>query len=439
MRSRSRAKSGSCGVLLVAAATLASGVLAPSRASAQDDALDSAYRAAEVGAWEPAARAWRRALERAPTLAGAAAYTLRGANADSRPAIRRIFLAPPFGLGSRRALAQLETDWGSAREGWAALATLPPSDSTVAAWAQFADEAEASGAPLVARDAFAAALAARPSAGLAARAAAAALAGGDAGGALALSSQSAATRGLDSSAVARIVLPVRVRALARLGRAGDAATLIERYGHFVDSAAHAAFAREVAWGYVRVGDVDRAAATIAHFGLGDDREIAGWLALYTGDLKSARGALREAGASSPDVVTAMALLSRTSADTAAVVGRAFTLLARGDSANAADAFAAAGASAALRDAAPLLLATAARLHTARHDDGRAIPLWRAVVERYTAAPEAPEADLEWGRALKRRSDTPGAVERWQHLILTYPDSALVPQARHELELAKAAA
>ena len=93
----------------------------------------------------------------------------------------------------------------------------------------------------------------------------------------------------------------------------------------------------------------------------------------------------------------------------------------------------------MADAAPLLLATAARLHMARHDDGRAIPLWRRVVEQYATAPEAPEADLEWGRALKRQTDHAGAVARWQHLILTYPESALVPQARRELELAKAAA
>jgi TolA-binding protein len=69
----------------------------------------------------------------------------------------------------------------------------------------------------------------------------------------------------------------------------------------------------------------------------------------------------------------------------------------------------------------------------------AIPLWRTVVEQYADAPEAPEADLEWGRALKRGADVTGAVARWEHLILTYPESALVPLARRELEVAKATA
>ena len=65
-----------------------------------------------------------------------------------------------------------------------------------------------------------------------------------------------------------------------------------------------------------------------------------------------------------------------------------------------------------------------------------MPLWSAIVGQYAAAPEAPEADLEWGRALRRQGDTSGAVARFEHLILTYPQSALVPQARREMDRAK---
>jgi hypothetical protein len=38
--------------------------------------------------------------------------------------------------------------------------------------------------------------------------------------------------------------------------------------------------------------------------------------------------------------------------------------------------------------------------------------------------------------LGRAGDTAGAVDRLEHLILTYPQSALVPQARRELDLAR---
>ena len=44
--------------------------------------------------------------------------------------------------------------------------------------------------------------------------------------------------------------------------------------------------------------------------------------------------------------------------------------------------------------------------------------------------------LEWARLLRRRGDTSGAIAHLEHLILNSPDSALLPQARRELELAK---
>ena len=51
-------------------------------------------------------------------------------------------------------------------------------------------------------------------------------------------------------------------------------------------------------------------------------EINGWLALYEGDLRTARNSLRSGG-STADAVMAMALLSRTRVAEAPLVGRAF--------------------------------------------------------------------------------------------------------------------
>jgi hypothetical protein len=87
----------------------------------------------------------------------------------------------------------------------------------------------------------------------------------------------------------------------------------------------------------------------------------------------------------------------------------------------------------LTDAAPLLFALSARLQTARRQDFAAIALWQRIALRHATAPEAAEADLEWGRILRRRGESPAAIERFEHLILSYPQSALVPQARRELE------
>jgi len=53
-------------------------------------------------------------------------------------------------------------------------------------------------------------------------------------------------------------------------------------------------------------------------------------------------------------------------------------------------------------------------------------------------PEAPEAELSWARSLRRGGHAADAVTHLEHMILTYPESALVPQARRELELARSA-
>jgi TolA-binding protein len=85
-----------------------------------------------------------------------------------------------------------------------------------------------------------------------------------------------------------------------------------------------------------------------------------------------------------------------------------------------------------------LLSTAAQVEAARKNDAEAIALWRRIVEKEGDTPEAPQAELEWARLLRRTGDNPGAAEHLEHMILTYTKSALIPQARRELELAKSA-
>jgi TolA-binding protein len=88
------------------------------------------------------------------------------------------------------------------------------------------------------------------------------------------------------------------------------------------------------------------------------------------------------------------------------------------------------------EAAPLLLATAARLQGAHGDAasaGAARRLWERVLGSYGTSPEAAEADLELGRMDLRAGNRDAAIARWEHLILTFPRSALVPQARSEME------
>ena len=63
-------------------------------------------------------------------------------------------------------------------------------------------------------------------------------------------------------------------------------------------------------------------------------------------------------------------------------------------------------------------------------------IWDNIIKTYPQAPEAAEADLEWAKVLRRQGNTAAAIARLEHLILTYTQSALVFQARRELEIAK---
>jgi tetratricopeptide (TPR) repeat protein len=401
--------------------------------SAKDLELEIAQVRAAMGQWESSADAWRGALARAPYLEQAAVYALVPTPAARRDSVRRIFLAPPINAAARLALAGLEASWGSPREGWLALRDLPVDSASAAAWLEFAERAERDERWPLARDAFVAALRWRRTPDTALRAASAALNAGDPQSVLVLTPLS--TVGADSARVARSYVPLHVRALAMLGRAADAERLAAQYERWMTPGQRSAMTRAVAFGWVRAGQTARARAALTAAGTeGDSSDAAGWLALYDGDLKTARGLLRAGTETTPELALAMGLVARVRADSAPLIGQAFLALARADTALAARRFAEAAPR--TPEAASLLLLLSARLHAAREDEGQALALWQRVAEGHTATPEAPEAELEWARVLIKRGQLAAGVARLEHMILTYPQSALVPQARRELDAAR---
>ncbi|MDP1891319.1 MAG: hypothetical protein Q8K55_10535 [Gemmatimonadaceae bacterium] len=410
---------------------------------AREFATEFADLYATMGRWDAAAAAWREALADAPYLDQSAAYSLMSAPSAARDGVRAA-LAPQLTtpgvvvVALARTRAWLELRWGSPREGWRALRSLPPSDSTAQLWVEFADEAVHLGGGLAARDALEAAYQVRRDPVLALRAASAALSGGDAASALRLATLATTgttgttgTTALDSARAAAEALPVRVRALAEQGQPAEAEALIGRYGARVTDAQRRLFARSLAWGWIRAGDINRARRAAAQGGGEDEDVVSGWLALFDGDLDGARRGLRTAEEQTPDVVTALAFISRAKQSRAPGIGAAFLALARGDSTRASRAFE--QAAVAVPDAGAFLIGLAARVASAQGDERRAMSLWMQLVESHASSPEAPEADLEWARALQRRGDRAGATARYEHLILTWPDSALVPQAREALD------
>lgn len=387
------------------------------------------------GEWTSSAQAWRQVLAESPDMEQAAAYALAPAPDSVRDTLHSLFMAAPVDLGARRALAALEAMWGAPDVGWLALAGLPPDSASAAAWQEFGHEAESQERWPLARAAYEAALRVHRTPDLAFHAATAALQSGDPAAALRFAPLDDA--GMDSSLAARTYLPLITRAMALSGRAADAQRLARDYDHWMTPGTRNQVIQNVAYGWIRLGDMSRARAMLASAGVeGDSSDAAGWLALYDGNLKSARALLRGGTESTPELALALGLIARIRADSAPMVGRGFLLLARGDSAGAATTFVTAAD--ATPDAASLLLATAAQIRARLHDNGQANLLWSRILQTQPTSPEAPQAELAWARALRDSGDNAGAISHLEHLILTYPDSALLPQARRDLDLLRGA-
>lgn len=400
--------------------------------SMQDLAAELAQLRAALGLWVPSALAWREALRTQPYLDQAGVYALLSAPTEKRDSLRAALRDPPIELGARRMLAGLELRWNAPAEAWSALRDVPPNDSAAAAWVEFGAEAEALESWAIAREAYEAAIRHGTAASVRVRAATVALNGRDPAAAI----QFLKTFGErpDSSTLDEVSL-LRARAYSSLGDPSAVRVLLARLGDDLSLDVRDAVAREIAWAFVRAGQLDSAKAAIA--ATGDDPRARAWIALYEGDLQAARNKLRQIGETTGDAVLAQALLSRTRVLRSTNAGRAFLALAQRDSVRAVEFFLAAVPE--VEGAAPLMIAAAARISTARGDAlGRdnALVLWERIVREYPSAPEAAEADLEWARSLRRTGDNPAAIERLEHLLLTYPQSALAPQARRELNLAR---
>jgi tetratricopeptide (TPR) repeat protein len=400
---------------------------------ARDLEYETAQLRAAQGQWMPSAQAWRRAVADAPHLAGAAAYALAPTPSASRDSIRAVLLAPPAEAGARSALAELELAWGRPRDAWDALRMLPRDTASARIWSEFGERALAEERYTVARDALAAALGVRRTPALALSAARAALRAGSPADVATLAPLSDADA--DPAHLARDYVPLHVEALAALGRGADAEAVVQRYDRHLAPGQRIRLARTLATAWVRAGDLPRARAALRAAGEdADSSEAAGWLALYEGRLGAARALLKGAREPGPELAPALGLVARTRGDSAPELGAAFLALARGDSAGAAARF----VEAADRhpEAASAIVLAAARVLAARGDEGGATALWRRVVTSYADSPEAAESELEWARLLRRKGDAAAAVAHLEHLILSAPQSALLPQARRELELAR---
>jgi tetratricopeptide (TPR) repeat protein len=199
--------------------------------------------------------------------------------------------------------------------------------------------------------------------------------------------------------------------------------------------------RRIAHGWLREGNLARADSVLGADSTVDGLALAGRLKLYRGDLAGATNDFKAAGPYAGDREDAtwrtsmLALLQPIEADSSAELGEALFWLERGDSARAAAALEAVAAKLPLAKGGAEVRLLAGRTAAATGHHSAAERLFReAAVEQAPAT--APAAELALAELLLREGKKDDAIAQLEHLILTYPASALVPQARRTLDQAR---
>lgn len=410
-------------------------------------AIEMAELEQRAGNWDAAAREWARAITRSHDVAPNAATQLAEAPTVMRDRVLRVLLAPEANRSARRLAAEVLMLWGRPNEAWAAMeSTLGARDpETQADLRRFTDLAAGISTPDghrvrgLALNRWADLL---PSP-LAERARAEAVRE-----LLEANDRVSARRVLEAHTGAQGVTQV---ALLQLMIADGQLDAVERRlgtdsGAALPAEDRASLKLALARARIGRGELDRATAA-----LGNDSSVAaiaqrGWIALYRGDLKAAMDAFRIAGpyagdrSSATDRTAMLALLQRIQEPSSPELGAALLTLARGDSA---------AALAGLRRAAGqlpmqggrlevLLVAGQVAARLGPQQEVTAVALFDEIVRAGGDGAAPPAAELEWSRLLIRRGQPADAITHLEHLILTYPNSAVVPEARRELERARGA-
>ena len=417
-------------------------------------AIELAEIAASTGDWVATAQDWGDAVTTDAGQIQNAAVQLESAPESAHHAVTDVLTRPTESISARRLGANLLLDWGAGDQAWTMFgATLTDSSrETARALWSFAERAAQIGTPVAqgARGHALARFAELSTGALALRArtdaARALLASGDREAAHQLVAQIEA-QGNQVASADLIEVLVADGELDEVERRIGSAT---PPGLTVDDVARIRIELSRAW--VARGDLPRAERVLASDSSVDAIAQRGWIALYRGDIAAARNAFADAGpyaGDRPDATRRTEMLALiTNVDsgggTGPELGAALLLLARGDSAGAVEALRHAALGGGVAPGARgniLVLAgrVAAQMDTARQ--AIAEELFRQVVSDSTrdgrvagAAPAA--AELEWARLLERQGKTDLATSHLEHLILAYPGSAVVPEARRLLDRLK---
>ncbi len=398
--------------------------------------------------WPTAVREWARAIRQLPGYRSSAIATLSTAPPPARPEILAALEREPGGEPGRL-LVDLRARWGDPLGAFdAMMRTLPAAPAQQLEVLQgFLEQvrAEATQPYLLAQAKTMEALGARwanpaQKARYRLDAARAYAAAGDRPAARRMLSDLAGDPST-GPAVAAGASATLVDLLVKEGRPGEAAAELDRLRGMLAVDEYRRLRRAVAARWGLDGEIVRAEASLESDSSVDALALLGRLRLYAGDLKGVSDRWRAAGpfAGSREEATEraviLALLQPIQPDTLVPLGRAFQRLDRGDTLVAASAFAEVGRTLPAEAGRAELLLFAGRLYaTLAYDAEAERSLGAAVLPDAPATAAA--ALLELGRLYVRQDRRDKAVAVLERMILEYPSSAMIPQARRLLDQAR---
>ena len=412
-------------------------------------AAEMAQLAVSDGDYATAAREWLPAVRRLPGYRVTAVATLGHAPASRRPEILRILSAEPD-FSARRLESELRVKWGDPIGGLAALESglAQARGQGVEALRGLVEQLrmqrthDALLAQGRALEAIASRLPERQAARTRLEAAQAYSAAGERDAARRMLSGLADDRsapGAVSSGAATALLTV----LIGEGRLTEAGRRLEEQRPQLTGAEHAELSRVLATAYIRLGELDRADSVLGRDSTIEGFALAGRISLYRGDLDGAVEGFKQAGPYAGDRADAtrrtvlLALLQPIEDDSLPSLGAALLRLEQGDTTRAVAELETVAADLPPAKGGAELRLLAGRFAAAKGDPALAERLYREAVstEAPATAPAAELALAELMLAARRHAE---AVTQLEHLILSYPESALVPQARRALDVARGA-
>jgi tetratricopeptide (TPR) repeat protein len=415
------------------------------RVGEQRLAADMGRLLVAAGEWPAATRQWRLALSANAALLPAAGLSLERAPLLEQEAVLRV-LYEGDAKSAQWLAADLLVRWGRAEEGWTVLDAALPSEAAVAAGMlrRFADGAGQRGGPEDLRaKGYALERLARYRSGADAdrvrlEAARAFADAGELGAARRLLDRI----GIDTSSGSvegSAAMAAFVRVLAESGRLDEAE---QRYRDW-ESRLHGDDAAQlrlvIAWACVTRGELDRAEELLAGDSSVAGLAVSGWVALYRGELAEARVRFRAAGpyARTRAEITRRAamlvLLERVSADRLPALGAALLDASRGDTSAAVCGLESAARALFPRGGRADVLAYAGTLAASAAQYDTAESLLLAALTADPEGPAAPAAEYALAEVYRDTGRPVQAAEQLEHLILGYPESAVVPQARRLLD------